>query len=616
MISSKHQVVLSLVNPAGHSYPLNKTRLIIGSGNNCDIKINDSSVSHYHALITLHPDEGVSIMDLESTNGTYINGITISKALLEIDDVLSLGPYQLHVGHSDEKLKIDDTEKNVEVIIKNHLATSLFVPLKEGLVLIDEEYCDIIFNEQTFSPSIDNPLKKTEYDIENFVDLDSWQPVYEILSKNTKNTKDDSNDKAIRITTLTNGNILETSYLRIQNKTYYASGVGGKGDIQVDLLDKKDLIPMLEIDKGLPLVHLLPNFEGPLQKSHLNNEKVVVMNHKTYQIFVELVDAPIDLVHISNFQKEKKFYQDAAKTFASILLPMLLLLLVDFSVPKPEKKLSIIYRKPMKSENSKKVASKSPTKTQKDNGHKKIEQPDKKLSFSKSGQKQKIQPRPMAKKISSSLKATKSITKAPSKTKAKVSAYQFKMNNMNSLFANSNKIKVKNSKAPSSVTTASSNNLRADLNTTIESNSSETMGRMGRDSRGIASSSFGTKGLTSMAGNDTAYIEPKTVVLGSMDPELLRKILQEYLPQFRHCYQQELVYNSEDIKGVVDLNFEIAGSGKVSQIDIKAKDTRFSKRGTNCMAKVLGIIDFPRPKGGGKVAVRQPLNFFSEKERG
>ena len=98
-----------------------------------------------------------------------------------------------------------------------------------------------------------------------------------------------------------------------------------------------------------------------------------------------------------------------------------------------------------------------------------------------------------------------------------------------------------------------------------------------------------------------------------MDPELLRKILQQYLPQFRHCYQQELVYNSEDIRGIVDLNFEILGSGKVSKVNIKAKDNRFSKKGIDCMGKVLSIIDFPKPKGGGRVAVRQPLNFFSEK---
>jgi hypothetical protein len=136
---------------------------------------------------------------------------------------------------------------------------------------------------------------------------------------------------------------------------------------------------------------------------------------------------------------------------------------------------------------------------------------------------------------------------------------------------------------------------------------------MGSDLAG-AEASMGSQGLSSKKGMDTSFIQTKTVVLGSMDPELLRKILQRYLPQFRHCYQQELANNSEDIKGIVDLQFEIAGSGRVGSINIKAKDNRFSKKGTDCMGKVLSIIDFPKPKGGGRVAVRQPLNFFAEQE--
>jgi hypothetical protein len=140
------------------------------------------------------------------------------------------------------------------------------------------------------------------------------------------------------------------------------------------------------------------------------------------------------------------------------------------------------------------------------------------------------------------------------------------------------------------------------------------VGKLGSDASGAAATSAGAKGLVSKKGFDHSYLEPKTVVLGSMDPELLRKILQEYLPQFRHCYQQELV-TASDIKGVIDLDFQISQTGKVSKTSIKAKDARFSKKGVDCMAQVLGIIEFPKPKGGGVVDVRQPLNFFAETEK-
>ena len=167
-------------------------------------------------------------------------------------------------------------------------------------------------------------------------------------------------------------------------------------------------------------------------------------------------------------------------------------------------------------------------------------------------------------------------------------------------------------RAPAAVSANSA--VSGDLNTKVTGTASAKVGNLGSDLAG-AQASFGSQGLSSKKGVDSSYIQTKTVVLGSMDPELLRKILQRYLPQFRHCYQQELAYNSEDIKGIVDLNFVIQGSGKVSGIDIKAKDNRFSKKGVDCMSNVLSIIDFPKPKGGGRVAVRQPLNFFAEQSK-
>ena len=137
----------------------------------------------------------------------------------------------------------------------------------------------------------------------------------------------------------------------------------------------------------------------------------------------------------------------------------------------------------------------------------------------------------------------------------------------------------------------------------------------GSDKSGTGFGSYGSRGLASKIGFDSSYLEPKTVVLGSMDPELLRKILREYIPQFRHCYQKELIGNSEKIKGVINLNFTISSEGRVSSHDIRAKDARFSKKGLGCMGQVLTLIDFPKPKGGGVVDVKQPLNFFAETEK-
>lgn len=135
---------------------------------------------------------------------------------------------------------------------------------------------------------------------------------------------------------------------------------------------------------------------------------------------------------------------------------------------------------------------------------------------------------------------------------------------------------------------------------------------LGKDTYGNYDRSTTAKGLANKKGIDTAFVAAGTVVLGSIEPEVLRKILQEYLPQFKFCYQQELQENSEKIKGIVDLNFRIEGDGKVSVVNIKTQNAKFSSKGISCMGNILHMIEFPKPKGGGLVDVRQPLNFQSE----
>jgi hypothetical protein len=138
---------------------------------------------------------------------------------------------------------------------------------------------------------------------------------------------------------------------------------------------------------------------------------------------------------------------------------------------------------------------------------------------------------------------------------------------------------------------------------------------LGKDAYGNYDRSSTAKGLANKKGFETAFVSSDTVVLGSIEPEVLRRILQEYLPQFKFCYQQELQETSEKIKGIVDLNFRIEGDGKVSIVNIKAQNAKFSDKGIKCMGNILHMIDFPKPKGGGLVDVRQPLNFQSESSK-
>ena len=122
---------------------------------------------------------------------------------------------------------------------------------------------------------------------------------------------------------------------------------------------------------------------------------------------------------------------------------------------------------------------------------------------------------------------------------------------------------------------------------------------------------IGTKGLSGKTDTTTSYLQANTKILGAMDPELIRKIMREYIPQFRHCYQRELVINPS-VAGVFDLEFQINSKGKGVSVGVKKQGKNFSAKGMGCLKQVVSMIPFPKPKGGGLVDVKQPMNFYQQ----
>lgn len=74
----------------GTRYPLGETPLVLGRGSDCEIRINDHSVSRRHARIQPGAD-GYYAVDLQSTNGTYVNDVPASMYKLKDGDYLRVG---------------------------------------------------------------------------------------------------------------------------------------------------------------------------------------------------------------------------------------------------------------------------------------------------------------------------------------------------------------------------------------------------------------------------------------------------------------------------------------------------------------------------------------------
>ncbi len=71
-----------------------KKRLVIGASADADIVLTDDTVSRVHALIEPH-ENGIVIRDLDSTNGTFLDGARITEATVRRSAELRLGTTRL-----------------------------------------------------------------------------------------------------------------------------------------------------------------------------------------------------------------------------------------------------------------------------------------------------------------------------------------------------------------------------------------------------------------------------------------------------------------------------------------------------------------------------------------
>jgi hypothetical protein len=79
---------------AGETFALEGDRVVVGRSPECEIFLDDVTVSRRHALIS-RGDDGFMIEDEGSLNGTYVNRRRVENAKLEDGDEVQIGKYRL-----------------------------------------------------------------------------------------------------------------------------------------------------------------------------------------------------------------------------------------------------------------------------------------------------------------------------------------------------------------------------------------------------------------------------------------------------------------------------------------------------------------------------------------
>ncbi len=109
------RLILSLDSQVLAEYNMTKERYTVGRLPDNDVRIDNPAVSGHHSLIINILNDSF-LEDLNSTNGTYVNGRLIKKHALQHGDVITIGHHQLKFAEDNaDDAAQDEFEKTMVI---------------------------------------------------------------------------------------------------------------------------------------------------------------------------------------------------------------------------------------------------------------------------------------------------------------------------------------------------------------------------------------------------------------------------------------------------------------------------------------------------------------------
>ncbi len=621
------QLYISLVSENGKQvFPIIGEESFIGRAENCNIQLNDQYISAIHAKITRKNDR-VVIEDLGSVNGIYLDGEKINEAEVNDKNTIQIGASKFRLEAKQVNLDENQFDSDKSTVFK--------IPGKDRLTNVAEDLVSVKKN-----------FKKSDADQTAFINLNQasfesseMEDVYlfEERGQIRPILQKVENSKSLEVIKMYKDSVISIEYFPLQSRRVFITGRHDKKDaILIDTLEKAEQKGILEYQKNkkVKFIPLLghDNFvvkKGAItqinKKTVLNYSDLIKIKKGKYSINLKMVDSPPKLKELpfGGYDNKFKLLVGSALLISLTLFSVAQFFEVKKVKPKQEKKVKVtkVIYKPKEPEPviEKEIKEPEPIPEKVIKVKEKIEQSAKSVEMEKPIEKvvekvvKKVEvtkkPVKQVKKKRVVKTESKKVVKSAQKEIKKVATFK-KFNFSKDLKSiSTNKTRNLNFGAKSAEVIGKSNQKAMGINVgRIEAAKSDgVVGKLDVGSLGkvVSSKGIGTFGMNKNTKFTKSY--GKTVLLGSIDPEIIRELLRRNLPQFRYCYDEELRRKRKKVKGKMNLDFVIGPNGRVVKSNIELRAFNLSGEGTKCMKRVLGGIAFPRPKGGGIVEVTQPI---------
>ena len=147
--------------------------LMVGSNSNCDVIVSNKRVSRNHCQIISSNSEDLKLIDLNSTNGTFLNGIKLKPGVpynLNLKDQVQLAGVSgilISIGSENTQSRDLENQKNILELFKN----------KDLIIIGRDSSCDLRINDTRISRKHAS-IKKLSDDKFLIKDLGSLNGVY------------------------------------------------------------------------------------------------------------------------------------------------------------------------------------------------------------------------------------------------------------------------------------------------------------------------------------------------------------------------------------------------------------------------------------------------------
>ncbi|MCY4644338.1 MAG: AgmX/PglI C-terminal domain-containing protein [Bacteriovoracales bacterium] len=362
-------------------------RILVGRSDSCDLTILNSSVSAIHAVIEIS-DVGGRVYDMNSEEGTKVNGVSVICQDLKLGDKVSFGASEFifkeykkgdslpppldtlapEKRRSYEEMKTGATLPSPPEKIKPSPSLPKSPPQLESSHQrperapgIDPSKIMIEDSKEGEAPYISYPLAKdkgSEFSEYIFEDASYIYPIFKW-----------SIDKvAAEVIILHKGQIFSVDYLPTRKEVYPIKGFGkSENHVEFPRLEKRESIPFIKVWNGEVVVEDSLSYKGVLisdkikdakdfkEKSisfplHLAPQDILKLDKGDLQIFVRNTEAPPQIKPAPLFRRDN----ESRKYFAIISILFLIFLglfsniVIDKEIEKekePERLATILYKR-------------------------------------------------------------------------------------------------------------------------------------------------------------------------------------------------------------------------------------------------------------------------------